>query len=63
MLVLTRKLNESILIGPDIVVKVLHIERRGAGVIKLGIEAPKDMRVDREEVRRDMELNPRKEQP
>ena len=48
MLVLTRKVGEKILIGNDIVLEVLAINGH---MIRLGIEAPASMIVDREEVR------------
>lgn len=51
MLVLTRKLDESIVIGDGIVVKVISV--RGAGdqaVVRLGIDAPSTVRVWRKEV-------------
>lgn len=48
ILVLTRKLDEAIVIGGEIVVRVVAI--RG-GRIRLGIEAPKAMAVEREEIR------------
>jgi carbon storage regulator len=47
MLVLTRKSSETILIGDDIVVKVL---KTGKGAIKIGIEAPRSIRVLRGEL-------------
>lgn len=47
MLVLCRKLSERIMIGDDIVVTVVAI---GRGTVKLGIDAPRAMDVDREEV-------------
>jgi carbon storage regulator len=47
MLVLTRKSDESIMIGDDIEVRVLSI--RGEKV-RLGIQAPRDTRVLRKEV-------------
>ena len=47
MLILTRKVGESIMIGDSVEVKVLGIR---AGQIKLGIEAPKDVKVHREEI-------------
>ena len=47
MLVLTRQANQSIMIGPDIVVTVLDI--RGDQV-RLGIRAPRAVTVHREEV-------------
>lgn len=47
MLVLTRKLNESIMIGEDIEVMVLDARD---GFVKLGIKAPRDIQVHRQEV-------------
>lgn len=48
MLVLMRMLNEDILIGNDVVVTVVEI--RGSKV-RLGIQAPKGIPVDRREIR------------
>lgn len=47
MLVLTRKQNEGILIGNDIVISVINIE---GDKVRLGIDAPKNVRVIREEL-------------
>lgn len=47
MLVLARKLDESIVIGDNIVVKIVAIEN---GVVKLGIEAPKEISIIRDEL-------------
>jgi len=47
MLVLTRRVNERIVIGDDVTVTVLEV--RGDQV-RLGIEAPRDVKVLREEV-------------
>lgn len=47
MLVLTRKQNEGILIGSDILVTVISID---GDKIRLGIDAPKNVRVIREEL-------------
>ena len=47
MLVLTRKLFESIQIGENIVIKIIHT---GHKTVKLGIEAPADVRVMRSEL-------------
>ena len=52
MLVLTRRAGESVMIGDDVVITVL--EARG-DVIRLGIQAPKDVRVHREEVYRELQ--------
>ena len=47
MLVLSRKLNETILIGEDIRVTLLGID---GDKIKIGIDAPKTVKVFREEL-------------
>lgn len=47
MLVLTRKVNQSIVIGDDIEVVVLEV--RGEQ-IRLGIKAPRDVVVHRKEI-------------
>jgi carbon storage regulator len=47
MLVLCRKLNERIMIGDDIVVTVVKIDRNQ---VRIGIEAPREVRVYREEL-------------
>ena len=52
MLVLTRRANQSIMIGDDVVVTVLEV--RGDQV-RLGIQAPRSVAVHREEVYRELE--------
>lgn len=47
MLVLTRKANESIMIGDEIEVTVVEIQ---GDQIRIGIQAPRSMRVYRREV-------------
>ena len=47
MLILTRRISESILINDDIKITVLGV--RGCQV-RVGIEAPKDIPVHREEI-------------
>ena len=46
MLILTRRLGENIVIGDDIIIRVLDI----SGQVKLGIEAPREIEVHREEI-------------
>jgi len=48
MLVLTRRPTEAILIGDDIKVTVLSVK---GDAVRLGIDAPKDIQVDRTELR------------
>ena len=47
MLILSRKLDESIIIGNDIEVKVVSID---GSSVKIGIEAPKDVDIIRYEL-------------
>jgi len=47
MLILTRKKDQSIIIGDDIMINVVYV---GEGKVKLGINAPKDVQVNRQEV-------------
>lgn len=47
MLILTRKIGESILIGDDVRITTLGIQ---GGQIRLGIAAPPEISVHREEV-------------
>lgn len=49
MLVLSRKCNEQIVIGDQIIVTVVSIK---GGTVRLGIEAPPHVSVHREEVLR-----------
>ena len=48
MLVLTRRINESIVINGDIVVTVLEVGRNGQ--VRLGIEAPRNYQIYRREL-------------
>ncbi|HVN70666.1 MAG TPA: carbon storage regulator CsrA [Desulfomonilia bacterium] len=47
MLILTRKVGESVAIGDDIQVSVVEIK---GNQVKLGIQAPRDVTVHREEI-------------
>jgi carbon storage regulator len=47
MLILSRKMGESIHVGDSVVVTVLGVTR---GQVKIGIEAPKALSVHREEI-------------
>ncbi|MEK6248720.1 MAG: carbon storage regulator [Planctomycetales bacterium] len=50
MLVLSRKVGQRILIGDNIAVTVVRI---GQGGVRIGIEAPKELEVIREELKSD----------
>ncbi len=52
MLVLTRKKDEKIIIGDNIKITVVEIEN---GQVQLGIEAPDEVEIHREEVYRRIE--------
>ncbi len=47
MLILSRKLNERIMIGDDLIITVIGIHH---SQVILGIKAPKDIPVHREEI-------------
>ena len=47
MLILTRRIGESIIIGENINITVLNVK---GGEIRLGIDAPKEVSVHREEI-------------
>ena len=47
MLVLSRKLGEKIVIGDNVVITIVKIDRNQ---IRIGIEAPQDIPVYREEI-------------
>jgi carbon storage regulator len=55
MLVLSRKVGERILIGDQIAITVVRL---ASGGVRLGIEAPQDMLVVREELRRPVGAQP-----
>ena len=46
MLVLTRNLNEKIMIGDTIIITIVEI---GRGRVRIGIDAPKELIIQREE--------------
>jgi carbon storage regulator len=47
MLVLTRKSGESLYIGDDVVITVIDVRK---GQVKIGVEAPKSIKVYRKEL-------------
>ena len=49
MLVLSRKVGEKILIGDEIVVTVVRVAQ---GVVRIGVEAPSNLPIVREEIQK-----------
>jgi carbon storage regulator len=47
MLILTRRVNESLLIGDDVTVTVLGVK---GNQVRIGVDAPRDVSVQREEL-------------
>lgn len=47
MLILSRKAGQNLVIGENIVVKILEVK---GDLVKIGIEAPRDVAVNRQEV-------------
>ena len=47
MLVLTRKIGEGLIIGEDIKIKIIEVK---GGGIRIGIDAPRDKKIYRQEV-------------
>ena len=54
MMVMRRREGEKILIGDDIVIHITHI---GRNRVRVGIEAPRELRVVAEEIQRVTEEN------
>lgn len=47
MLILTRKAGQNLVIGDNIIIKILDVK---GDAVKIGIEAPKDVAVNRQEI-------------
>jgi carbon storage regulator len=60
MLVLSRKVGEKILIGENIAVTVVRVAQ---GVVRLGVEAPKEMPIVREEIKGQLAEDPQDRAP
>lgn len=58
MLILTRRAGETIQVGDDITITVTHVS---GGQVRIAIDAPKNVAVDRSEIRAAKLANPSKE--
>lgn len=50
MLIITRKVGEALMIGDDICVRIAEPKNTHGNCVRVGIEAPKDVRIVREEL-------------
>ena len=57
MLILTRRIGEKLMVGDDVTVTVLGVQ---GGQIRVGINAPKDIEVHREEIYKRIQEEKRK---
>ncbi len=48
MLVITRRINETLYIGDDVQIKIIGTDERGE--VKIGIAAPRNIAVHRQEI-------------
>ncbi len=60
MLVLSRKVGEKILIGDDIAVTVVRIAQ---GIVRIGVEAPTELPIVREEIKDQLKKDPQGQTP
>jgi carbon storage regulator len=57
MLVLVRRPGESIMIGDSVTITVIRVDRN---TVRLGIEAPQNVEIWREEIREERQGKPRR---
>lgn len=47
MLVLTRRIGESLIIGDDVIIRVLDVK---GDIVRIGVDAPRHVQIHRQEV-------------
>jgi carbon storage regulator len=60
MLILTRRVGESLMVGDEITVTVLGVK---GNQVRIGVSAPKDVAVHREEIYNRIQSDHREEEP
>jgi len=60
MLILTRRIGETLMVGDDVAITVLGIK---GNQIRLGVDAPKDVSVHREEIYQRIQRERGEEEP
>jgi carbon storage regulator len=60
MLILTRRVGESLMVGDDITVTVLGVK---GNQVRIGVNAPKDVAVHREEIYNRIQEDPAADTP
>ena len=60
MLILTRRVGETLMIGDDVTITVMGVK---GNQVRIGVKAPKDVAVHREEIYDRIQKGPKASQP